>query len=125
MKMKGNSFIKISGGCIDANLDIYIYTNDGFKIVYSPALDLMGYGKTVKDAQKSFEVVISDFFESSLKRGTLDEYLISTKWVRESKTEEFVSPQVVSLVKSNNQFQEILSSNRFSKKTIPYNYSFC
>ena len=125
MKMKGNNFIKISGGCIDANLDIYIYTNDGFKIVYSPALDLMGYGKTVKDAQKSFEVVISDFFESSLKRGTLDEYLISKKWVRESKTEEFVSPQVVSLVKSNNQFQEILSSNRFSKKTIPYNYSFC
>ena len=123
--MKGNNFIKISGGCIDANLDIYIYTNDGFKIVYSPALDLMGYGKTVKDAQKSFEVVISDFFESSLKRGTLDEYLISKKWVRESKTEEFVSPQVVSLVKSNNQFQEILSSNRFSKKTIPYNYSFC
>ena len=48
-------------------LDVFIYENDGFKIAYAPALDLMGYGKTVDDAKSSFEVVAEDFFNTAIQ----------------------------------------------------------
>ena len=56
------NYITVHNGVVEAKLDVYIYKNDGFQIAYSPALDLMGYGKTIKDAKASFEVVIEDFF---------------------------------------------------------------
>lgn len=122
-KMRGNNYIKVLQNSVEAILDVYIYTNDGCKIVYSPALDIMGYGNTIKEAKKSFEVVVTDFFESSIKRGTLNDYLLSKKWVKESKDVEFSSPKVVSLVKSNSQLQNILSLSSFTKQTLPYKHS--
>ena len=52
-------------------LDVFIYENDGCKIAYAPALDLMGYGKSVDDAKDSFEIVAEDFFETAVQRNTL------------------------------------------------------
>lgn len=65
--MNKRSYIKVSKGHVEAMLDVFIYENDGFKIAYAPALDLMGYGKTVDDAKSSFEVVAEDFLDPALQ----------------------------------------------------------
>lgn len=65
--MNKRSYIKVSKGHVEAMLDVFIYENDGFKIAYAPALDLMGYGKTVDDAKSSFEVVAEDFLDTALQ----------------------------------------------------------
>lgn len=65
--MNKRSYIKVSKGHVEAMLDVFIYENDGFKIAYAPALDLMGYGKTVDDAKSSFEIVAEDFLDTALQ----------------------------------------------------------
>lgn len=77
--MSNESFIKVRKGNVEAKLDVFIYENDGFMVAYAPALDLMGYGKTVEDAKASFEVVVEDFFETTIKRKTLFEYMEQQK----------------------------------------------
>ncbi|GEM_PF-3517215 len=122
--MLGNNYISITAKGIEASLEVYFCKSDGCEIAYSPALDVLGYGKTVKEAMASFEVVVADFFTSCMKRGTLDEYLTGKKWTRKPKQAVFVSPQISSLV-SNNRFQRVLDSPRLSKRTIKQSLSYC
>ncbi|MBR5075300.1 MAG: hypothetical protein IKX26_08790 [Bacteroidales bacterium] len=121
--MEVNNHIRITEKGIEASLEVYIFANDGCEIAYSPALDIFGYGKTVKEAKDSFSIVIKDFFESCIRRKTLDEYLLSKHWTRKKEESLFVSPQVIAMAKSNDKFRNILSAPQFTKRTIPYKHS--
>ena len=120
--MNTDSYIRVHKNKIEARLDVFIYENDGFKIAYAPALDLMGYGKTVQEAKDSFEVVVEDFFETTIKRNTLSTYLESHGWNKEPAKVEYVSPVALQLLERNKQFQDIFAVD-FQKQTIPYNYA--
>lgn len=124
--MSANSlsdYIKVRNGAIEAELSVFIYENDGFKIAYAPALDLMGYGKTEQAAKSSFEVVVEDFFETALEKGTLPVYLASHGWSSEQAPSEFLSPQVGSLLEHNEQLREIFATD-FMKQSLPFRHAF-
>lgn len=118
-----SNYIKIQDGQIDAKLDVFLYENDGFKIAYAPALDLMGYGKTDEDAKTSFQIVIEDFFETSIEKNTLAAYLASHGWSGRTTT-EFRPPLPVPLMEQNHQLQEIFLEDSFVKQTVPFRYAF-
>lgn len=120
--MSNESFIKVRKGNVEAKLDVFIYENDGFMVAYAPALDLMGYGKTVEDAKASFEVVVEDFFETTIKLKTLAKYLQEHGWTKESRKVEFISPLALNILEANKQLQEIFSTD-FQKQSLPYNYA--
>ena len=122
MRTMATNFITIRNGVIEAKLDVYIYKNDGFQIAYSPALDLMGYGKTIKDAKASFEVVVEDFFDCAIKNGKLDEYLLTHAWVANQTRLGFVPPKNPQLIKSNKKFQDIFNYD-FRKLSVPVNHT--
>ena len=106
--MNNRNYIKVTKSKVDAKLDVFIYENDGFKIAYAPALDLMGYGKTVEDAKDSFEVVAEDFFETTIRLGTLKQYLEEHGWSKESRKVEFLSPNAWD-IQDNKQLQDIFA----------------
>lgn len=120
--MKNESFIKVRKGNVEAQLDVYIYENDGFMVAYAPSLDLMGYGKTVEAAKASFEVVVEDFFETTIKKNTLAAYLKGHGWTKERRKVEFVSPLALNILEKNKQLQDIFSTD-FQKQSLPYNYA--
>ena len=119
--MNNRNYIKVTKGKVDAKLDVFIYENDGFKIAYAPALDLMGYGKTIEDAKSSFEIVAEDFFETTIQRGTLKQYLEEHGWRKEARKVEFLSP-VAWDIRDNKQLQDIFALD-FEKQTVPVNYA--
>lgn len=119
--MNKRSYIKVSKGHVEAMLDVFIYENDGFKIAYAPALDLMGYGKTVDDAKSSFEIVAEDFLDTAIQHNTLKTYLESRGWIKEARKVEFLSPLAWG-IEDNQQLQDIFSSD-FEKRTVPVNYA--
>lgn len=119
--MDNRNYIKVTKGKVDAKLDVFIYENDGFKIAYAPALDLMGYGKTIEDAKASFEIVSEDFFETTIQRGTLKQYLEEHGWSKEARKVEFLSP-VAWDIRDNKQLQDIFALD-FEKQTVPVNYA--
>lgn len=118
-----SDFIRIQGGFVEAKLSVFIYENDGFKVAYAPALDLMGYGKTEEAAKESFEVVIEDFFETAFEKQTLSSYLASHGWSAKKTRKEFQSPNVGNLLEQNEQLQEIFATN-FQKQSVPFRHSF-
>ncbi|MBP5172948.1 MAG: hypothetical protein J6037_04495 [Bacteroidales bacterium] len=120
--MRVTNFIKVHNGAVEANLDVFIYENDGFMVAYAPALDLMGYGKTIEAAKKSFEVVIEDFFDFSFKNATLEEYLMKHGWTPRKTLKEFVPPQTVELMGSNKKLKSIINSD-YSKRAYPFSFS--
>lgn len=118
-----SDFIKIHNGSVEAKLSVFLYENDGFKVAYAPALDLMGYGKTEEAAKASFEVVVEDFFETAFEKRTLSTYLISHGWSTKKTLSEYLSPQVGNLLEHNKQLQEIFATD-FMKQSMPFQHSF-
>lgn len=49
-------------------------------IVYSPALDLCGYGKTAEEANKDFHNAFKIFVEETTRHGTLEKALEELGW---------------------------------------------
>ena len=119
--MNNRNYIKVTKGKVDAKLDVFIYENDGFKIAYAPALDLMGYGKTIDDAKASFEIVAEDFFETTIRLGTLNQYLLEHGWSKEARKVEFLSPLAWD-IQDNKQLQDIFALD-FEKQTVPVQYA--
>ena len=48
--------------------------------IYSPHLDITGYGQNLKDAKDSFEIVFEDFIDYTLKKKTLSKILTKLGW---------------------------------------------
>ena len=48
--------LEIKDGYINVSLDVFSYKEGDVRIMYSPALDLSGYGKNVEEAKRSFEI---------------------------------------------------------------------
>lgn len=111
------NYIRVQKGNVEAVLDVFIYENDGFQVVYAPALDLMGYGKTEEDAKSSFDIVAEDFFEYTIVNNTLGEYLTKHGWVARKTSARFVPPQTEVLLEHNKTLRESQASFCHGSKT--------
>lgn len=49
-------------------------------IVYSPALDLCGYGETAEEAKKDFDNAFKIFIDETTRHGTLEKALEELGW---------------------------------------------
>ena len=76
------------------NLPVQILKQGKRYIAYTPVLDLSTSGRSIKEAQKRFEQVISIFFEEITEAGTIDEVLSDLGWKKQKQ--EWHPPQVVS-----------------------------
>ncbi len=63
------------------NVDVYITKEDKYYVAYSPALEISGYGTTIKKAKESFEIEVKIFVDETYKRGTLEKYLLKNGWI--------------------------------------------
>lgn len=122
--MTPSNYIKVRNGLVEANLDVYMYMNDDCIIAYAPALDLMGYGKTVDEAKSSFEIVLQDFFEFSFKNNTFEKYLLKHGWTRKSSPQSFVPPQLGDMIGTNKKLKDIFARN-YSKESLPVSMAVC
>jgi hypothetical protein len=89
----GNSDIKTT-------LSLLSFNEDDAHIIYSPALDLAGYGTSEEEAKESFQVVLEEFIGHCLKNKT---FLIELKrlgWHITALSEE--------IEKTNERIQELI-----------------
>lgn len=69
--MSVNNEIRNTPMGVSVKLDVYIFREDESVIVYSPALDLCGYGYTEKEAKESFHIVVSEYLDFGISHKTL------------------------------------------------------
>jgi len=78
--------------------------------IYSPHIDLTGYGKNITEAKESFNIVFEDFVDYTLKKKTLGKVLSSLGWELKGsakKPKKVLAPSITSVIKENRYVSEI------------------
>lgn len=102
---------------VEVRLSFISFKDSGCQIIYCPALDLSGYGKTKEEAKSSFEIVLEEFLKYTIHKGTLVKDLEALGWKRSgSKAKGIMTPpEISSLLDTNDDFREIFDNHQFTK----------
>ena len=73
--------LKRAGDTITVTLEVMLYTEGDYSVAYCPALELSAYGDNNKVAKNEFKNSLQIFIEETMKRGTLENELLSLGWV--------------------------------------------
>ncbi len=101
---------------------IHFKDEKNIHFVYSPHLDLTGYGKNLSEAKKSFEIVLEDFVDYTLKKKTIGKVLSKLGWQLKGpvrKPKKVIAPSITSIIRDNEYVSEIFdkySTNTFHKE---------
>ena len=83
--------------------------------VYSPHLDLTGYGNDENQAKKSFEVVMEDFVDYTVKKKTIAKVLTDLGWEvkgSEKHPRKLIAPSITTVINENEYISEIFDKYR-------------
>ena len=87
-------------------------------IVYSPQLDISGYGKTQKEALSSFDYCLAGFLDFSVKNETLFDELTCLGWKLKKGTnnnlKQIKAPSWSELIKKNPSLEVLLSTHNIN-----------
>ena len=107
-------------------LSLVEFKEDKVTVIYSPALDLSGYGYSEIEAKDSFSEALHEFFRYTDNKKTLDIVLKELGWyVNGSKKKlKFNPPKDSDLVNSNPLFNEIVNSKNYkvSRQDVEFTY---
>lgn len=107
-------------------LSLVEFEEDNVTIIYSPALDLSGYGYNHSEAKSSFSEALHEFFPYTYNKKTFDTILKELGWaVRGSKMKpKFGSSKDSELILSNPLYTEIVNRKNYkvSRENIEFSY---
>lgn len=107
-------------------LSLVEFQEDNVIIIYSPALELSGYGYDYSEAKNSFFEALHEFFRYTNNKNTLNEVLKNLGWnIKGSKKKpKFDPPKDSELVISNPIFNEIVNNKNYkvSREDIEFAY---
>ena len=105
-------------------LSLVEFNEEDVIIVYSPALDLSGYGYTKEEAKNSFTESLHEFFRYTHNKNTLDQVLKDLGWSIKGtkKNPKFNPPKDSDLVSSNLLFNDIVNTKnyRVSRENVEF-----
>jgi hypothetical protein len=107
-------------------LSLIEFEEDDVTIIYSPALDLSGYGYNHDEAKNSFSEALHEFFRYTNNKNTLDAVLKQLGWaIKGSKKKpKFKPPKDSDLISLNPMYNEIVNSKSYkvSREDVEFAY---
>jgi hypothetical protein len=104
---------------VDMNLPIMIFEEDGTQIAYIPVLDLVGYGKTEKEAFDSLQVAIGEYLLYSVRKNTLIKDLKAHGWTIRKKNKPYIAPEITELINKNEYLHDIVNTKPYRMGRMP------
>ena len=106
-----------SGNVVDVSLSVLAYEDEGLQVIFSPALDVFGYGHTDQEARQSFDETLAEFLRYATNKGTLQAELVRLGWKTTGRLSRriFKPPAFSSLLRGNEQLQDIVNHKDFRK----------
>ena len=107
-----SSIIELNKSGIKVRILLFHFTDEqGVNFIYSPHLDITGYGYNLADAKKSFKIVFEDFLDYTLKKGTLGSLLKKLGWKQQKgtvkKPQKSLAPSITSIIAKNKYIADI------------------
>jgi hypothetical protein len=103
---------------LDVFVNVFQFEEDGNTIIYCPAFDISGYGKTEVEAKESFQTVLAEFVTYTMNKNTFVKELRRLGWNVKGtlgKGTSFKIPGLSDLIQKNDYLQEILNEKQFTK----------
>ena len=98
-------------GVVNVSLLLFHFKDENnVHFIYSPHLDLTGYGNSLDDAKNSFEIVFEDFVDYTLNKRTIGKVLTDLGWELKGnlkKPKRILAPSITSVIKENDYVSEI------------------
>lgn len=89
---------------------VHFKDENNIHIIYSPHLDLSGYGANLDEAKKSFGIVYEDFIDYTLKKKTIGKVLTDLGWELKGtvkRPKKVIAPSITSVISNNEYVSEI------------------
>ncbi len=99
---------------INVKLSLIEFEEDGLYFVYSPALDLTGYGTTEEKAKESYNLAMEEFIKYTANKETAFMELERLGWTI-SKQKKVTAPSLSALLQSRSYLEEIFTERDFRK----------
>lgn len=97
-KIQFKGSIKDTRNIHQFELSLFNFIDEGVRIIYSPALDLSGYGKTIAEAKVSFELTLEEFVRYSSNKKSLQKELKRLGWEIKKKSKPYSAPELSSML---------------------------
>lgn len=95
---------------VEFSVSIFLWEENSIFYVYSPALDLTGYGLTKEEARESFETVLEEFIKYTHNKKTIFQELENLGWAVNKRKKRVISPDFEDLLSENEHFRHLYKS---------------
>jgi len=92
---------------IEIGLEVYDWEDEGIFYVYSPALDLTGYGKTKAESKGAFKTSLDIFMDYTYNKKTIFVELEHLGWSVNRKKKKAIPPENEEMLSDNELLKEI------------------
>ena len=106
-------------GKMHIKISMLYFKEKDIHIVYSPHVEVYGYGATEEDAINSFNISLGEFLDYTTNKKTLHIVLTELGWILKKGTQKhpkkIIAPDWNNLLKTSNDLNKILSTQDFKK----------
>ncbi|MGB0981465.1 MAG: hypothetical protein ACPGUH_05125 [Winogradskyella sp.] len=95
---------------VEFSVSIFLWEENSIFYVYSPALDITGYGLTKEEARESFETVLEEFIKYTHNKKTIFQELENLGWAVNKRKKRVISPDFEDLLSENEHFRHLYKS---------------
>lgn len=124
LQFRGN--IGLKDGVFHVGLSLIEFKEDDITIIYSPALNLSGYGYSTEEAKNSFNIALHEFFRYTNNKKTFNEVMKELGWsIKGGKSNPKIKPPLNSdLVANNPLYNEIINSKNYKVYSEDVEFAF-
>jgi hypothetical protein len=101
---------------VEINLSIFTWEEEKVHFVYSPALDLTGYGNNKKEAKEHFECVLEDYLKYTHNKKTIFTELEKLGWLINKKRKRVSAPDFEDMLADNEHFNDLYKTKNLKKE---------
>ena len=111
-----NGKIGLIDGIFHVSLSLIEFIEDDVTIIYSPAINLSGYGYNSKEAKESFKIALYEFFRYTNDKKTFNEVLQDLGWSITGAISNQIlqAPTDSELISKNSLYKEIINSKKYT-----------
>ena len=103
--------LQTSSNLVKVKLLLFHFEDENkINFIYSPHLDLTGYGNNIEEAQQSFQIVLEDLIDYTIKKKTIGNVLHQLGWEIKGlpqKPKKVIAPSITSIISANKYIAEI------------------
>jgi hypothetical protein len=125
-KIQFNGKIGLPEGVFHVGLSLIEFNEESVTIIYSPALNLSGYGYNPDEAKDSFNIALHEFLRYTTNKKTFDTVLKELGWSIKGgkKKPKIQAPLNSDLIAKNPLYNEIINSKNYKVYNEDVEFAF-